>query len=48
VSRRRKADLLARFGSSADYNSEDIASTSPLTDSNQNIRRKPSCTDTGL
>lgn len=48
VSRRRKADLLARFGSSADYNSEDIASTSPLTNSNQNIRRKPNCTDTGL
>jgi hypothetical protein len=48
VSRRRKADLLTRFGSSADYNSEEIASISPLTDSNQNIRRKPSCTDTGL
>jgi hypothetical protein len=42
VSRRRKADLLERFGSSASYNSAAVAIASPLPGSDQNIRRKPS------
>lgn len=42
VSRRRKADMLERFGSSASYNSAAVAIASPLSGSDQNIRRKPS------
>jgi hypothetical protein len=42
VSRRRKAKMLARFGSSATYNSESAVSVSPPPSNNQNIRRKPS------
>jgi hypothetical protein len=42
VSRRRKADMRERFGSSASYNSADVAIASPLPGSDQNIRRKPS------
>ncbi len=41
VSRRRKADVMARFGSSASYNSAAVAIASPLPGSDQNIRRKP-------
>ncbi|MEN9794424.1 MAG: hypothetical protein RJA17_964 [Pseudomonadota bacterium] len=42
VSRRRKADVMERFGSSASYNSAAVAIASPLPGSDQNIRRKPS------
>lgn len=42
VSRRRKADMLERFGSSASYNSAAVAIAPPLPGSDQNIRRKPS------
>jgi hypothetical protein len=42
VSRRRKAGMLTRFGSSASYNSEAIAMASSLSSSHQNRRRKPS------
>ena len=42
VSRRRKADMLERFGSSASYNSAAVAIASPLPGSDQNTRRKPS------
>jgi hypothetical protein len=42
VSRRRKADVLDRFGSSASYNSAAVPIASPLPGSDQNIRRKPS------
>lgn len=41
VSRRRKAEMLARFGNSASFNSAAIAIASPLPGSDQNIRRKP-------
>ena len=41
VSRRRKAEMLARFGNSARFNSAAIAIASPLPGSDQNIRRKP-------
>ena len=41
VSRRRKAEMLARFGKSASFNSAAIAIASPLPGSDQNIRRKP-------
>ena len=42
VSRRRKADVMERFGSSASYNSAAVAIASPLPGSDQNTRRKPS------
>ncbi len=42
VSRRRKAYMLARFGSSASYTSEALTTTLTLPSSDQNIRRKPS------
>jgi hypothetical protein len=42
VSRRRKADMLERFGTTASYNSAAVAIASPLPASDQNIRRKPS------
>ena len=41
VSRRRKAEMLARFGNSASFNSAAIAIASPIPGSDQNIRRKP-------
>ncbi len=41
VSRRRKAEMLARFSNSASFNSAAIAIASPLPGSDQNIRRKP-------
>jgi hypothetical protein len=41
VSRRRKAEMLARFGSSASYTAEHLVAASPLSESDQNIRRRP-------
>ncbi len=41
VSRRRKADVITRYGTHARYRTESILSTPALTQSDQNIRRKP-------
>lgn len=41
VSRRRKADVITRYGTHARYRTEPISSTSALSQSDQNIRRKP-------
>jgi hypothetical protein len=41
VSRRRKADVMARFGSSASYRAQAKAAVSPISENDQNIRRRP-------